>query len=116
MLKISKDNMVLEVTRGAFKSVYGPSGWAVVEDTSVESPQEPPKASGEAGGSIPTPNHETPSEGHQEPPETNLESDEDTLSNMTEDELRQYASLLGIKVKDLKTREKLIRSIKAHQK
>ena len=97
MLKISKDNMVLEVTRGAFKSVYGPSGWAVVEDTSVESPQESPKAPGEAGGSIPTPN-------------------EDTLSNMTEDELRQYASLLGIKVKDLKTREKLIRSIKAHQK
>lgn len=115
MLKISKGNMVLEVTMGAFKTIYGPSGWAVVEDTPVESPQEPSEAPGEAGGSIPTPDPETPPEDHSEASEADQNSDEKVLSEMTEDELRQYASLLGIKVKDLKTREKLVEAIKAHQ-
>lgn len=116
MLKISKDNMVLEVTRGAFKSVYGPSGWAVVEDTSVEPPQEPSKAPGEGRGSTPPTGSETPPKDLYRPHSKNAESDENTLSNMTDNELRQYASLLGIRVRDLKTRDKLIKSIKAHQR
>ena len=37
------------------------------------------------------------------------------LAGMTDVELKQYASLLGIKTKGLKTKEELMEAIKAHQ-
>lgn len=117
MLKIHKDGMVLEVSKGAFKSIYSPSGWAVVEETPVMAPEEPPEAPGVSGGSNPTPDPSEPPEGpyNSSDGETPSPSEEDTLENMSDNELKQYASLLGLKVKDLKTRESLIKAIQDHQ-
>lgn len=113
MLKIYKGNMVLEVPKGSYKSIYAPSGWAVVEDTPVEPPQEPSPAPVEGEDSNTTPNQEPSPEAPQE--DQTPESEDDVLSKMSESELRQYASLLGIKVRDFKTKDKLVKAIKAHQ-
>lgn len=112
MIKITKDGRVLGVTSGAYKAIYKATGWSPVEETSVAAPQEPAVDVSEEGGSNSTP------EGHgvsAEPQEDNMGEDE-TLNKMSNDELRQYASLLGIQTKDLKGRKKLMEAIKAHQK
>lgn len=114
MLKITKRGQTLMVSKGAFKSVYSRAGWAVVDETPVEAPQEPAVAPGEAGDSNTTTDLETGSDGASTAPDTEV-SDEETLAKMSDTELKQYASLLGIKTKDLKTREQLMEAIQAHQ-
>lgn len=109
MLRITNGEQTLIVSKGAFKELYSSSGWAVVDETTVTPPQEPAVAPGELGGSKPTANPETPTDIHSEATE------EETLQNMSEVELKQYASLLGIKTKNLKTREELVEAIKAHK-
>lgn len=116
MIKIHKGEMILKVPMGSFRTIYHPAGWSVVEDIPVEPSQEPSKAPGEGRGSTPPTGSETHSKDPPRPHSQNAESDENTLSNMTDNELRQYASLLGIRVKDLKTRDKLIKAIRAHQR
>lgn len=112
MIKISKGGRVLEVTSGAYKTIYKATGWSPVEETSAAAPQEPAVDVSEEGGSNPTPEAITASE---EPQEANM-GGEETLNKMSDDELKQYASLLGIQTKDLKGRKKLMEAIKAHQK
>lgn len=102
MLKITNGTQHLIVSKGAFKELYSHSGWAVVDETPATPPQE-------LEGSKPTANPETPTDAHSEATE------EETLQNMSEVELKQYASLLGIKTKGLKTREELVEAIKAHK-
>lgn len=114
MLKITKRGQTMMVSKGAFKSVYSRAGWAVVDETPVEAPQEPAVAPGEAGDSNTTADPETGSDGTSMAPDTEA-SDEETLAKMSDTELKQYASLLGIKTKDLKTREQLMEAIQAHQ-
>lgn len=112
MIKISKGHLVLEVTSGAYKAIYKAAGWSPVEETPVAAPQAPAGDVSEEGGSNPT------SEGQEastEPQGANM-GEEETLNKMSEDELKQYASLLGIQTKDLKGRKKLMEAIKAHQK
>lgn len=109
MLKICKGGMTLEVPKGAFKSIYAPSGWTMMDYT----PKIPPMGSsedfmGEGVVTIP-PSTENDSE---EPQEL---SEEETLNNMTDVELKQYASLLGIGVKNLKTRKDLMEAIRSHK-
>lgn len=122
MIKISKGDLVLEVTSGAYKTIYRAAGWSPVEETPVAAPQEPAVGVSEAGGSNPTPEDSTASEEPQEPQEdqedqeASEESGDETLNKMSNNELRQYASLLGIQTKDLKGRKKLMEAIKAHQK
>ena len=116
MIKISKGGQVLEVTSGAYKAIYKATGWSPVEETPVAAPQEPAVGVSEAGGSNPTPEDSTASEELQEDQEASEESGDETLNKMSNDELRQYASLLGIQTKDLKGRKKLMEAIKAHQK
>lgn len=119
MIKIFKGDLVLEVTSGAYKVIYKAAGWSPVEETSVAAPQEPAVGVSEAGGSNPTPEDSTASEELQEPQEdleASEESGDETLNKMSNNELRQYASLLGIQTKDLKGRKKLMEAIKAHQK
>lgn len=119
MIKISKGGRVLEVTSGAYKAIYKATGWSPVEETPVAAPQEPAVGVSEVGGSNPTPEDSTASEEPQEPQEDQEDSGEsgdETLNKMSNDELRQYASLLGIQTKDLKGRKKLMEAIKAHQK
>lgn len=109
MLKITNGTQHLIVSKGAFKELYSHSGWAVVDETPPMLHQEPAMAPGELGGSKPTTNHETPTDAHPEATE------EEVLQNMSEVELKQYASLLGIKTRSLKTREELVEAIKAHK-
>lgn len=125
MIKISKGGRVLEVTSGAYKAIYKAAGWSPVEETPVAAPQEPAMGVSEAGDSNPTPEAPTASKEPQEdledledpePQEAFGESEDETLNKMSNDELRQYASLLGIQTKDLKGRKKLMEAIKAHQK
>lgn len=112
MIKISKGHLVLEVTSGAYKAIYKAAGWSPVEETSVAAPQEPAVGVSGEGGSNSTPEGQ---EASTEPQGANTE-EEDTLNKMSDDELKQYASLLGIQTKDLKGRKKLMEAIKAHQK
>lgn len=105
MIKISKGGRVLEVTSGAYKAIYKATGWSPVEETTVAAPQAPAVDVSEEGGSNSTP----------EGQEANM-GEEDTLNKMSDDELKQYASLLGIQTKDLKGRKELMEAIKAHQK
>lgn len=108
MLKITNGIQHLIVSKGAFKELYSHSGWAVVDETPAMLPQEPAMTPGELGGK-PTTNPETPTDAHPEATE------EEVLQNMSEVELKQYASLLGIKARSLKTREELVEAIKAHK-
>ena len=114
MLRITNGEQTLIVSKGAFKELYSSSGWAVVDDTPAMPPQEPAVAPGEAGDSNTTSDQETGSDGASMAPDTEV-SDEETLAKMSDTELKQYASLLGIKTKNLKTREQLMEAIQAHQ-
>ena len=111
MIKISKGGLVLEVTSGAYKAIYKAAGWSPVEETTTAAPQTPSGGVSGAGGSNPSPDAPTtpeePQEGHT--------GEEETLNKMSDDELKQYASLLGIQTTDLKSRKKLMEAIKAHQ-
>lgn len=116
MLRITNGKQILTVSKGAFKELYSPSGWVVVDNTPAIPLQEPAEGPGGGGDSKPT----IPVNNLPEGPSNGLDGDEsldeeDTLQNMSEIELKQYASLLGIKTKTLKTREELMRAIKAHQ-
>lgn len=112
MIKISKGPLVLEVTSGAYKAIYKAAGWSPVEETPVAAPQAPAVDVSEVGGSNSTPKgQEAPTE-----PQKAYTREEETLHKMSDDELKQYASLLGIQTKDLKGRKKLMEAIKAHQK
>lgn len=90
MITIQKGNMTREVSRSAFKSIYSLTGWVEVE---AESPQdtfqEPAVAPGES--SNPSDSDNTPED--ENAPGELLGSKISTMSNK---ELRQYASLLGI--------------------
>ena len=128
MVKITNGDLVLKVTGGAFRSIYAPAGWVEVGETPATAPEEPPVGSQETGGSNHTADSEEAPEGHsgasedpegEEPTEGHTGedlTDEETLAGMTDVELKQYASLLGIKTKGLKTKEELMDAIKAHQK
>lgn len=111
MIKISKGGLVLEVTSGAYKAIYKAAGWSPVDETPTAAPQTPPVGVSGAGGSNPTPEDHTTPEKPQEDPT----GEEETLNKMSDDELRQYASLLGIQTTGLKSRKKLMEAIKAHQ-
>lgn len=116
MLRITNGRQVLMIPKGAFKEMYSHSGWEVVDDTPSMSPQEFVMAPEEGEGS----NHTAESQDSSDDPymasgEDNAQDGEDILQNMSEVELKQYASLLGIKTKTLKTREELMKAIKAHQ-
>lgn len=110
MLRITNGEQILTVSKGAFREIYAPAGWEEYEETPLMPPLGLAKVSMESGGS------NTPA-GNEEPPEDakNAPSEEETLENMSEVELKQYASLLGIKTKTLKTREELMKAIKAHK-
>lgn len=112
MIKISKGHLVLEVTSGAYKAIYKAAGWSPVEETPAAAPQEPAVGVSEEGGSNSTPEAQGASTERQG---ANM-GEEETLNKMSDDELKQYASLLGIQTKDLKGRKKLMEAIKAHQK
>ena len=117
MLRITNGEQTLIVSKGAFKELYSPSGWAVVDGTPAMPSQEPAVTPGKGGGSNHTAGLENPSNGHSGGSDVDdTQDEENTLQNMSEVELKQYASLLGIKTRSLKTRVELMEAIKAHKK
>lgn len=115
MLTIHKSGRVLQVTKGAFQSIYRPSGWSVVSEAPVEAPQEPAEAPGVAGGSNHTPQEEkSTSEPSTASEDLSPSEGEEDLSTLSLEELRQYGSLLGIKVSGM-SRKNLIKAIKKNQ-
>lgn len=115
MLRITREGKTLLVPKGAFRELYSPLGW-VVEGCSPTASQGPAMGSSGKGGVDTTLHPETPPDTPPNDPEPNKNLDEEgILQNMSEVELRQYASLLGIKTKDLKTREGLMKAIKSHK-
>lgn len=116
MVKITNGDLVLKVTGGAFRSIYAPAGWVEVGETPAMAPEEPPVGSRETGGSNHTADPGEAPEGHSGASDgADTQDEENTLQNMSDVELKQYASLLGIKTKGLKTKEELMEAIKAHQ-
>lgn len=115
MLRITRGGQTLLVPKGAFKELYSPLGW-VVEGSSPIAPQWPAMGVNGEGEGNTTPDPETPPDTPPSDPEPHKNLDEeDILQNMSEVELKQYASLLGIKTKDLKTRKGLMEAIKSHK-
>lgn len=115
MLRITLGGQTLLVPKGAFKELYSPLGW-VVEESPSTAPWWPAMGSKGGGEGDTTPEPETSSDAPSSDPESNKNLDEeDILQNMSEVELKQYASLLGIKTKNLKTREGLVEAIKSHK-
>jgi len=113
MLRITRGGQTLLVPKGAFKELYSPLGW-VVEGSSPTASQWPDM--GVSGEGDTTPDPETPPDAPSSDPESNKNLDEEgILQNMSEVELKQYASLLGIKTKNLKTREGLMEAIRSHR-
>lgn len=116
MLRITNGEQTLIVSKGAFKELYSHSGWAAVGYTPAMPPQEPSVTPGEGGGSNYTADPETSTDAHFDGSVgDDFQDEENTLQNMSEVELKQYASLLGIKTRTLKTREELVKAIKAHK-
>lgn len=96
MIKIKRGTHELEVTQGAFKSIFAPAGYTMVE--------QPAKAL------------ETP-EGDEELEleEEQQELSEKPLSEMSFNELKEYAEQLGIQTSGMRTHQQLKRAIQAAQ-
>lgn len=115
MLRITRGGQTLLVPKGAFRELYSPLGW-VVEGSSPIAPQWPTMGVSEKGEGDNTPDPETPPDAPASDSESSKNLDEEgILQNMSEVELKQYASLLGIKTKNLKTREGLMEAIRSHK-
>lgn len=97
MVKIKYSNHELQVTAGAFKSIYAPMGYTKVEEQPVEQPVTEPTV-----------------EEQPEPEQATLE--EKPLSEMSNAELKDYAVRLGISTSGLRTRRELKQAIQAAQK
>lgn len=96
MIKIKRGTHELEVTQGAFKSIYAPAGY-----TAVAQPVEMPETFDEV---------EEPEFEEEEP-----ELAEKPLSEMNFNELKEYAAQLGIQTSGMRTRRELKQAIQAAQ-
>lgn len=105
MITIHKNGATRRVTKSAFLEIFLPMGWKAEMTFPTKAPQEADKAPGGTGGSKPTNGGDEPHHSH------NKATEEDTLENMSDGELKQYASLLGVKTAGLKSRKDLIRAI-----
>lgn len=96
MIKIKRGTHELEVTQGAFKSIFAPAGYTVVE--------QPAKA------------QETPEDDEElELEEEEQDLSEKPLSEMSFNELKEYAEQLGIQTSGMRTHRQLKQAIQAAQ-
>lgn len=94
MLDITKNGKVLKVSKGAFREIYLSRGWKALNDFNI--PMEGSDYSKSELGALSS-------------------SEEDPIMNMSSMELKQYASLLGIDTRGLRSRENLIQAIRDHE-
>lgn len=106
MITIYKNGQKAVVPANAFKSMFQPYGW------SLTPPSDKPKKGGKKEKLPPPPLKEEEDDEEEDTPEKTTED----LEKMTEPELRQYAALLGIKTKNLKSRDEVMEAIEAAQK
>lgn len=106
MIDIKKGAIKVRVSKGAYQTHFKPYGWTPVSKRPATPPPEPPKVTEEPPKGNNTPDPEDGSKG----PQTSSKED---LSKMSDEALKQYASLLGIKTKDLKTREEILKAIES---
>lgn len=95
MVTIYKDGKTARVPAGAVKTHFLPYGWSTTKPKKTKQAASTPPPP-------PPPNEEDQND--QTPPG-------DDLSKMNDKELKQYAALLGIEVKGLKSREDILKAI-----
>lgn len=101
MLTIYKGNQVAVIPSGSYKIMFKPYGWTTE------------KLGGFSEGDGPTKDTEhpvRPSLG-----DDHSRGNKTTLENMSEQELRQYASLVKVNVRGLKTREELLKALSGRE-
>lgn len=104
MIKITNGSRTTVVTMGAYKEVYAPMGWKIVDGTSeVKKPAKKEKPV----IAVPEP-EEVVEEKVEEPEEVEI-----PISEMRLDELKQYAADHGVDISAAKTKQDIKAIIKA---
>lgn len=98
MITIYKGNQKAVVPSGSYKHMFKPYGWTTKKPRSTPPEEDHPE--------------ETTTS--KEQGDTNGEG-KTSLESMSEQELRQYAALVKVNVKGLKTREELLRALSGRE-
>lgn len=115
MVKIRRGSHVLTVTNGAFKSLYAPMGYVVVEtEGDAKVPRTPDEVTTTPDA---TDSSEDDSEGTEDDSEPEDEPEDDELeekpiSEMSFKELKEYASRHGLNVNGLSSKQEIRRALK----
>lgn len=119
MVKIRRGGHTLTVTNGAFKRLYAPMGYVVVEaEGDSEVPRTPNGASNTTDDHEPFDGEPEDDEEDSEPEETadydeeEDELEEKPLSEMNFKELKDYASRHGINVNGMTSKQEVRRAIR----
>lgn len=113
MIKIYKANQTLTVTNGAYKEVFEPQGWkrSSGSPTKVKPKLSVPETVNETLSVEPLPTEE-------DIPQESLDTSEDLcekpLSEMTFEELKDYASIMSISVGNIRNKKELRAHIRAN--
>lgn len=98
MITIQKDNKLLNVTRGAYNSVYEPSGWYEVDNYTHDN--EAPYNVDFEGLGEQSDNHIDINETEDEKKRRKEALQEIPISSMSQKELKELASLVGVSIKN----------------
>ena len=118
MVKIKRGTHVLTVTAGAFKRLYQPMGYAIVEAEGgrVASPASDEVVTPPADENPVQDDSEDPEEESDEEPEEDDaeedELDEKPIGEMSFKELKEYASRHGINVNGMTSKQEVRRAIR----
>lgn len=105
MITIYKGNQKAVVPSGSYKSLFKPYGWTTKKPKATPKEEDhTEETSGQQEGQGNTAQEEQGNTQQQE-------GDKTPLENMSEQELRQYAALVKVNVKGLKTREELLEAL-----
>lgn len=107
MVRITNGTQELEVSKGAFKSMFAPLGYHLISEPDI---LEEESQVGEDNSYTQAP--EESLEDYKEPDEdSEVDKEEKPLSEMTFEELKFKAAELGIKANGLKSRREVIEAI-----
>lgn len=115
MLRVTKKGMTLMVSKGAYGEIYSRKGWVPLDTNSSKDSQELYKGhKAEVADNHPSMVKDS-NLGPPGPSESISPQEEDLLKDMSTMELKQYASLLGLNVGKLKSREDMVQAIRKHE-
>lgn len=115
MITITNGRDTLTVTQGAYKDIFKAQGFIPV---SAEAPKMPPSEPDESPRSLPEVTEEDITESKFEQVNDDSESDEENLSEiplseMTPDQLKAYATQLGVDIRGIKSKKAVIDRIRS---